>query len=55
MMDNATETVADFKVEGIRTKFIIDKKGNVRYKVMGFEVNEGNLFDEMNVMIESIK
>lgn len=55
LMDNTNATVTDFKVEGIPCKFIIDKNGNVRYKVVGFESNEGKLFDEMTAMIESIK
>lgn len=55
LMDNESKVVKDFKIEAIPTKFIIDKNGNVRYKVMGAEVNEGKLFDEMSVMIESVK
>jgi thiol-disulfide isomerase/thioredoxin len=55
LMDNNSRVVEDFKVSGIPTKFIIDKNGNIRYKIVGFESNEGKLFDEMNVMIESIK
>ncbi len=55
LMDNASTVVKDFKVEGIPTKFIIDKNGNVRYKVLGAELDEGKLFDEMTAMIESVK
>ncbi|MBS1946287.1 MAG: TlpA family protein disulfide reductase [Bacteroidetes bacterium] len=55
VLDTANKVVADYKIDGIPAKFIIDKNGNVRYKVVGFESNEGKLFDEMNAMIESIK
>ncbi len=55
LMDNASTVVKDFKVEGIPTKFIVDKNGHVRYKVLGAELDEGKLFDEMTAMIELLK
>jgi thiol-disulfide isomerase/thioredoxin len=55
LMDNKSKVVSDFKISGIPTKCIIDKNGNLRYKIVGAETNEGKLLDEMNAMIESIK
>ncbi len=55
LMDNASTVVKDFKVEAIPTKFIVDKNGNVRYKVTGAQADEGKLFDEITTMVESVK
>jgi thiol-disulfide isomerase/thioredoxin len=55
LMDSQSKTAAAFKTNSIPTKCIIDKNGNLRYKITGAETNEGKLLDEMNAMIESIK
>jgi thiol-disulfide isomerase/thioredoxin len=55
LMDSQSKTAAAFKMNSIPTKCIIDKNGNLRYKITGAETNEGKLLDEMNAMIESIK
>ncbi|MFN8135956.1 MAG: TlpA disulfide reductase family protein [Bacteroidales bacterium] len=55
LMDSQSKTAAAFKMNSIPTKCIIDKNGNLRYKITGAETNEGKLIDEMNAMIESIK
>lgn len=55
LMDSQSKTTAAFKINSIPTKCIIDKNGNLRYKITGAETNEGKLLDEMNAMIESIK
>lgn len=55
LIDAESKTVVDFKVASIPTKIIIDKNGNVRYKVLGYESNEGKLLDEMAAMIESVQ
>lgn len=52
---NNNKVAADYKVSGIPTKVIIDKNGNIRYKIVGAETNEGKLLDEVNAMLESIK
>jgi len=52
-MDN--KVASDYKVSGIPTKVIIDKNGNIRYKIVGAETNEGKLLDEVNAMLETIK
>jgi len=51
-MDNDDKVVADFKVNGIPTKFIIDKNGNIRFKSVGFSGNDDALIDEVSIMVE---
>lgn len=52
LMDDDSKVVADFKVSGIPTKFIIDKTGNIRFKSIGFGGNDDALIDEIDTMIE---
>lgn len=52
LMDDESKVVADFKVSGIPTKFVIDKAGNIRFKSVGWGGNDEALVDEMNSMIE---
>ncbi len=52
LMDDESKVVADFKVSGIPTKFIIDKTGNIRFKSIGFGGNDDALIDEIDTMIE---
>jgi thiol-disulfide isomerase/thioredoxin len=52
LLDNDDKVVADFKVNGIPTKFIIDKTGNIRFKSIGFGGNDDALIDEVSMMIE---
>jgi thiol-disulfide isomerase/thioredoxin len=52
LMDNDDKVVADFKVNGIPTKFVIDKTGNIRFKSVGFSGNDDALVDEISMMVE---
>lgn len=52
LMDDESKVVADFKVSGIPTKFIIDKNGSIRFKSVGFGGNDDALVDEIDSMIE---
>lgn len=52
LLDNEDKVVADFKVSGIPTKFIIDKTGNIRFKSVGFGGNDDALIDEVSMMVE---
>ena len=52
IMDNDDIVVADYKVSGIPTKFIIDKKGNIRFKPVGFNGSDEGLLEELTTMIE---
>lgn len=44
--------VSKYKVEGIPTKFIIGKDGNIRFKSVGYNGNNEKLVDELSSMIE---
>jgi thiol-disulfide isomerase/thioredoxin len=52
LMDDDSKVVADFKVSGIPTKFVIDKAGNIRFRSVGFGGNDEALIDEMDTMVE---
>ena len=52
LLDNDDKVVAEFKVNGIPTKFIIDKTGNIRFKSIGFGGNDDALIDEVSMMVE---
>jgi peroxiredoxin len=52
LMDNDDEMVKEFNVRGIPTKFVIDKKGQIRFKAIGFGGNDDALVDELTTMIE---
>ena len=52
LMDNDDKVVAEFKVEGIPTKFVIDKNGIIRFKSIGFNGSDDKLMAELTAMIE---
>ena len=52
LMDNDNKVVADYKVEGIPTKFVIDPTGRIRFKSVGFSGNDEELVTELETMIE---
>jgi thiol-disulfide isomerase/thioredoxin len=52
LLDNEDKVVAQFKVDGIPTKFVIDKNGNIRFKAVGFDGSDDKLVDELTAMIE---
>jgi hypothetical protein len=51
-MDDKDEVVAKYGVEGIPTKFVIDKNGVIRFKSVGFSGNNEELVQELTLMIE---
>ena len=55
LMDTENEVVAEYKVTGIPTKFIIDKEGNIRFRSIGFRGNTQKIVDEIEVMLDLIK
>lgn len=55
LLDNESKVSKDYKVTAIPTKIVIDKKGNVRYNLVGSQTDEGKLLDEMEAMIESVQ
>ena len=52
LMDNDDKVVAEFKVEGIPTKFVIDKNGIVRFKSVGYNGSDDKLVNELTAMID---
>ena len=52
LMDVEDKMVADYKVNGIPTKFILDKEGKIRFKSVGFGGNDDALVEELTTMIE---
>jgi len=52
LMDNDDKVVGQFKVDGIPTKFVIDKEGKIRFKAIGFDGNDDKLVTELTAMIE---
>ncbi|MBV7533806.1 TlpA disulfide reductase family protein [Chitinophaga sp. sic0106] len=55
MADNKGAKVAtDYQVKGIPAKFIIDRSGNVRYKLSGFSGNFDASMMELDLMLEKL-
>ena len=52
LMDNESKVVDQFKVEGIPTKFVIDKNGVIRFKSIGFDGSDDKLITELTAMID---
>ena len=52
LQDDEDKVVADFKVDGIPTKFVIDKNGVIRFKAVGFDGSDDKLINELTAMIE---
>jgi peroxiredoxin len=44
--------VQDFKVDGIPTKFVIDRNNNIRFKSVGYDGNNEALVNELAAMID---
>ncbi len=55
LMDNDDKVVEQFKVEGIPTKFVLDKDGRIRFKSVGFGGSDDKLISELTAMIEMAK
>lgn len=55
LLDTENKVIQAYKVEGIPTKFIIDKKGRIRFKSVGFMGSTDKLVDEMARMIEMLR
>lgn len=50
--DGVNKVVESFKVEGIPTKFVIDKNGDIRFKFTGFSGGDDAAVEEVSAMIE---
>jgi thiol-disulfide isomerase/thioredoxin len=54
LLDSDSKVVEKFKVDGIPTKFIVDKNGKIRFKSVGFSGSDEQLIDELSAMIRLI-
>ncbi len=52
LMDDEDKVVSQFKVDGIPTKFVIDRNGRIRFKSVGFDGSDDKLMQELTAMIE---
>jgi thiol-disulfide isomerase/thioredoxin len=52
LMDTDNAIVEQFKVNGIPTKFILDKEGKIRFKSMGYSGDDDKLLAELSTMID---
>jgi len=55
LMDNENTMVADYEVDGIPAKFILDQNGKIRFNSKGFGGNDDALVEEISTMIEILK
>ncbi|MFQ6070211.1 MAG: redoxin domain-containing protein [Candidatus Aminicenantales bacterium] len=55
LLDSENKVIEAYKVEGIPTKFIIDPRGRVRFKKVGFAGSTEKMVNELSVMIEMVR
>lgn len=55
LMDNDNKVVTSFGVSGIPTKFVVDGKGKIRFKSIGYSGSADALVEELSLMIEAAK
>lgn len=55
LLDTDDKTVANFGVEGIPTKFVIDGQSMIRFKSVGFDGSADKLVDEISIMVDVLK
>jgi len=55
LLDVKSAVAKSFKITGIPTKIVIDKTGNLRYSIVGFEINEEKMIEEMDMLIKSLE
>ena len=55
LLDDKNEAVSSYQVSGIPTKFIIDRKGNIRFKRIGFDGTADQLAEELSNMISILE
>lgn len=50
--ENEFQVVADYEVEGIPTKFVLDPGGNIAFKSVGYNANLEAMMSELDLMID---
>jgi hypothetical protein len=51
----ANKVVDSYKVVSIPAKFVIDEKGNIRFKLHGFDGSNEAVVDEISMMIDLLR
>lgn len=54
-IDISDETISRYKVSGIPTKFIIDKNGKIRLKIVGYEGDDNKFIKDLEILLELLK
>ncbi len=54
LLDNDNQVIKSYRVEGIPTKFILDKNGKIKFKVVGSSDNPEAIVDEVSAMIDLV-
>lgn len=54
LFDHESKVYESYLVEGIPTKFIIDRKGDIRFRSVGFSGSDEKLVNELTAMIEMV-
>ncbi|MBL7828163.1 MAG: TlpA family protein disulfide reductase [Saprospiraceae bacterium] len=55
LIDQDDKVISSYGVSGIPTKYVIDGKGKIRFKAIGFEGSDDGLLEEMKVMVEAAR
>jgi peroxiredoxin len=55
LLDTQNRVITDFEVDSIPTKFIIDRKGKIRFKSVGYSGRTDKLVEELSLMIEILR
>lgn len=55
LLDLANEVIAAYQVDGIPTKFVIDKSGVIRFKSVGFGGDTNKMVEELSLMIDMVR
>ncbi|CAM4411036.1 hypothetical protein SAMN06265348_11721 [Pedobacter westerhofensis] len=51
----ANKVIDSYKMPSIPAKFVIDEKGNIRFKLIGFNGSKEAAVDEIDMMIDMIR
>ncbi|MGE5399571.1 MAG: TlpA family protein disulfide reductase [Ignavibacteriales bacterium] len=54
LLDNDSRVLNMYKVPGIPTKFVIDKDGMIRFKVVGYDGNTDQMVEEIKTMLSMV-
>ncbi len=55
LLDDKDTVIDAYKVDGIPTKFVIDGKGRIRFKSVGYMGSVDKLVDELTLMVDMVR